>query len=349
VPAAPEAVSPAPAALAPAPEAPAPAASFQPVAPAPTRRGAAPASRRRRPARDEGYDSEYDDDLPPPRRRSNSSSIVVLGIIGVLAFVLIVWFLAAGGTAHNDLVWQKASQMADKRHYEDALTYAQQHGDPDGAAYHRLVRAMNDWKKRIKARKDLERSTEARDHLDYQIYRKQDITDGHFRAKNALPVEEIVRMLREFLIKYQGTPATYELMHSEHSGYPMLREAMREYASEELKAGDVLSAPQMTEFSIAQSNGKYGQTVIDLVYLRDMNRLCMTAENWKKLRNLVEDEIAAVKSKARTAFDADKSKFLKYRRNEQRGMALRLLSEMRQKYNGIPELVRGVKELESRL
>lgn len=333
----------------PPPSAPAPAPAPAPAAPAPTRRAAAPVSaRKRRPAYDEeGYDSEFDD-MPPPRRRSsNSGTIVVVGIVSAIALIGIVWWLAAGGTPHNQLVWKKAAAMADGRDYEGALRYAEQHGDPDGSYYGTLLKAMRDWKKRVQARKDVERDKAARDHLDYQIYRKQAILE-RFRAKNALPDEEIVRLLREFLIKYRGTAAARELMTSEHHGYPELRDAMREYASEELKATAVLGKVQ-TELSILETRGMYGQVIQDLEFIRDMNRLCMTPENFKQLRNLVDDRIAEVKSNATVAFGEDKARFKKYRRDEQWGKTWQQLELMREKYDGIPELIRGIKELEAGL
>jgi hypothetical protein len=345
------AVPAAPAAPAFTPAAPAvPTPAFPPAAPAPApARARATAGRARaRYDDDDGYDSEYDD-LPPPRRRStNSGSIVVIGIISAVALIGLFWFLASGGTPHNQLVWKHAAKMADQRDYEGALVYAEKNGDPDGTDYGTLVRAMTDWKKRARAEKEVKRAQEAQRFYDYEIFRRQAIEGVGFRAKDALSDEEIVGRLREFLVKFKGTPTANELLNAEHSGYPALREAMRYYASPELKSETVLGIAQ-TELSILESKGQYGQVVMDLAYLRDMNRLIMTAENWKVLRNQVDNQIEEVSSKARTAFENDRTDFRKFNRNGERGKVLRILSQMREKYNGIPELMRGIVELESEI
>lgn len=318
-------------------------------APAPSRRAApASAARRRREAQDDdGYDSEYDD-LPPVRRKSSSSSIVMFGILGAVALIGFFWLISSGSTPHNQLVWREAGKLADSGKYDAALRYIEVNADPDGADYHLVVKAMNKYKETAKASKYNARSMEARDFFDYQIWRKQAVEGTGFRAKDALSDEEVVRLLREFLVKYKGTGAASSLIHSEYEGRPALREVMREYALEELKAVDVLGAAR-TEVGILVAHGQFGQAVVDLTYLRDMNRLTMTPENWKALRSQVDLEIEDIKSKARSAFKKDRAQFRTFNRNAQRGMVLRQLSTMKEKYNGIAELSRGVKELEAEI
>lgn len=334
----------------PAQAAPAPAAPERSApAPAPSRRAAPSSSARRRRERydDEGYDSEYDD-LPPVRRKSNSTSIVIFGIIGAVALIGFFWLISSGGTPHNQLVWREAGKLADGGKYEEALRYAETNADPDGADYHLVVKAMNKYKETAKASAFNARSKEARDYFDYQIWRKQSVEGTGFRAKDALSDEEVVRLLREFLVKYKGTGAAASLLNSDYEGRPALRAAMREYALEDLKAMQVLG-PARSEIGILIAHGQFGQAVIDLVYLRDMNRLTMTPENWKELRSQVDGEIEEIKSKARLAFKKDRTDFRTYNQNAQRGMVLRQLSKMKEQYNGIAELSRGVKELEAEI
>ncbi len=343
-PAAPAPVAAAAAAAAAAPAAPAPAA------PAPVRGGGrGGASARRRRPRDDYDDDDYDDDYnrPPPRRRSNSAPIVILGLIGAAAFVVIMFSMFGGGPSVNQEVYIEAARMADKRQYEKALAYAEQNSDPDGDHYGKILKATREWKRQVEAKRELERNQEARKYYDYEIWRQQGIAEV-FRAKDALPDDEVVRRLRELLTKYKGTSVTYELMHSEHSGFPDLRDAMREYADEKIKAPDEMGRMQ-AELSMAISARKFGKAVQDLTYLRDMNRLCMTPENWKDLSKLVQMKIEEVTGQARTAFDEDRREIDKLKRQGKRGQAWRKLEKMRLGYEGIPELSRDVKALEQKM
>ena len=75
----------------------------------------------------------------------------------------------------------------------------------------------------------------------------------------------------------------------------------------------------------------------------------MTSENWEKLRNLLNDEAEAVKKTARRQFDTDRRKVRDHISNGNRGAALRLIHEMKDKYNGIPDLMRETKALGNKI
>ena len=355
VPAAPVAVPAAPVvprvaqpAVAPAPAAPSPRAPAPARAGAPSR--AAAPSRNRPSRREDQYDDEYDDEGGRPHRprKNNNGLIIVLGILGAIAFFFVMSSMFGSSMSQNLAAFNKADAMAEKRNYEGALAYAERNADPGGDDYGRLLAGMRKWRKSIEAKKEQERNAEAREYYDHEIWRKQGIAEGIFRAKYALPDEEIVQRLREFLTKYKGTPTSQEILHAEVSGFPMLRDAMREHASAEIKASSVLGAAQ-TEIDVKRSSGAYGPAAQDLEYLRDMNRLCMTSENWKELQAAVDLRIEDIISQARVAFEKDSQQFIKFLRDGRRRRAREQLEEMKDNYSGIPELERKVRELNSRL
>jgi hypothetical protein len=250
--------------------------------------------------------------------------------------------------SHNQQVLIKADKMADQRRYREALEYAEQNADPDGDDYSRLLARMDDWKRRAQAQLDLERGNEARDYFDREIWRQQHILEGIFLAKDYLPDAEIVRRLREFLVKYKDTQTAREILHSEQRGYPQLREAMREHASADLKASDVLGSVQ-AEIGLARSARRFGPAVMDLEYLKDVNRLSMTPENWNELRQAVDFQIQELTTAARTAFNDDKRQVEAFLRNGQKGQARRKLRQMLDNYNGLGELTREANELLEKL
>jgi tetratricopeptide (TPR) repeat protein len=350
VPAAPVApVAPAvPATPAPAvPATPAPAAPVvatpAPAAPAPARRSPAPA-RRRRPERDDYDDYDDYDDRPARRTRSNSGPIVIIGVLAAAAFLAVMFVMMSGGVSVNQDVYRKAEAMADKGEYEKALAYAEQNADPDGDDYKRVLNAMDKWKELVRSKKDLERNEAARKYYNYEIYRQQAITNS-FKAKDALDDEDVVRRLRQVLTEYPGTQVAYEIMHSEHSGFPELREAMREYADEKVTASHVLGALQ-APVGLLVGDGRFGEAVQRLEYARDMNRLVMTPENYADLGPAIEARINEIVAKARDRFRDDKREVEGFRRNGQRGQAWRKLKKMTESYAGIPELMRLTKLLD---
>ncbi len=361
-----ELTAPAPAMAAPAMAAPAPAveaptaeeapAFSAPVSPSRSRRGVrgGGGSPRRRSGRDDDYDDDdYDDDDDAPRHRSKQGSgpMVILGIVGAIAFLVLMFALFSPGQSQNEMVLVKADRMADKRHYEKALAYAEQNADPSGEGYAKLRRTMRNWQDRLDAKKQGERNAAAQKYFRFEIYQKQAITGrrkGGFRAKDALPEREVVRLLREFLAKYPGSSDASLVLHSEQADYRHMRDAMREYASPDLKSTTVLQAAQ-AEVDIDVSARRYGKAVMDLTYLRDMNRLCMTTENYTQLRKAVELKVQEILDQAGSTFRSESKQFKDHLSAGRRGPARQLLADMKRQFRGIDELSRKVAELEQRL
>ena len=336
--------------MAPPPPAPAAQAPAAPFAPTPTRRGAAPSRRRARD--DDYYDDDFDDEDDRPRYRSNknTSSIVILGIFGAIAFIVVMFFLLGSSVSVNLEVFTKADKMASVRDYAGAIRYAEQNADPDAGDYARLLAGIRKWKKSLQAQKDLEYGQEAREYFDKQIYRQQAITGrrrGGFRAKDALPDREVVQLLREFLNKYRGTAPAQEVLHGTTADNKHFRDAMREYADENLKSTAVLQ-PERAQLDIDVSARRYGKAIMNLEYVRDMNRLCMTSANYNELRKAVQLEIDKILDTARTTFQTEASQFNNHMNNGRRGQARKLLEKMKDQYGGIDELSRQVRELGQR-
>ncbi|MDJ0521223.1 MAG: FHA domain-containing protein [Planctomycetota bacterium] len=370
-PAKPAPAKPAPAKPAPARAAPPPPPPPQPApslveqeleaAPAPsaaptrTRRAGAPVSARRRSQRDDRYDDDYDDyddeeRRPRYQRKSNNATIIVLGGLGAIAFIVLMFAMFGSSVSRNLETFTKADKMARVRDYEGAIRYAEANADPDGDDYARLLRGLRKWKRSLQAQRDMEYDKKAREYYDYQIFRQQAITGrrpGGFRAKDALPDDEVVKLLREFLQKYRGTSPADEIMHSEVADFRHFRDAMREYADENLKATTVLQA-EAAQLDIDVSARQFGKAVMNLEYVRDMNRLCMTADNYEELRQAVQLKLDGILDQARTTFQTESSQFKAHMNNGRRGQARQLLEKMKDQYGGIDELARRVRELEQR-
>jgi len=331
-----------------------PPARSAPVSPS-RRTGASSAPRRSaRPGRDDDrYDDDYDDedDRPRYRKKSNNSAIIILGALGAIAFLVVMFAMFGSSMSQNEEVLIKADRMADKREYAKAIQYAEQNGDPSGDDYGKLMRKVANWKDRLDAQKSLERSHAAQTYFDHEIYRKQAITGrrrGGFRAKDALPDREVVRLLRDFLTKYGETAKAAEILHSDLADFEHFRDAMREYASPDLKSTDVLQGVQ-AQVDIDVSARRYGKAVMKLEYLRDMNRLCMTTEHYTELRKAVELKVQGITDRAYTQFDSESREFTNHLKQGRRSKARAIFETMKREYTGIDELSRKVRELEQRL
>ncbi len=334
-----------------------------PFAPAPSAAAGAPAvsrsrarrsggaSRGRRGPRDD-YDDEYDDDddMPPPRRNSNSATIVVLGIVGALAFFAIMFAMFAGGASDNQKVFIKADKMADTGRYEDALRYVEQHADPDGDHYWAIVKGIEKWKKLIVAKKRVEFESEARNYYDYEIFRKQAVTGrrrGGFRAKDAYAEEDVARLLREFLLKYQSTSAALMVIGSEQTDLQHLRDCMLENRDPEVKSQRVI-VDLGVDHDVDVSARRFGKAYTRLEYLKNAYRLIMTSENYTEFRKAIQIKIDDVLATARVKWDDDKGDFNKALQNGNKAKARKKLGDMQESYGGIPEFATKLTALEQR-
>lgn len=324
--------------------------------PAPTvarssRRGGGGRSRGRR---DDHDDYDYDDDmddLPPRRRSSNSGTIVMLGILGVVAFVGLFFLISSGGSGVNQGVIAAAEKMATRGDYEGALRYVETHADPDGEHYWAVVQNVEQWRKLAVAEKEAKFETEARDHYDYEIFRRQAVTGrrkGGFRAKDALPEDEVARMLREFLLAYPNTAAARALMNGKQSDYRHLRDAMLENRDPNVKSPRVIQG-LTADHDIDVSARRFSAAYMRLDYLRSAYKLIMTSENYTEFRKAIQFKIDDVMEVAASKWKDDKALFDKHLGAGSKAKARKQLADMKQSYGEIPEFASKIKALEQRL
>lgn len=328
----------------------------QPAFSAPVTRSAraagAPSSRRSRQRDDyDDYDDDDDfDDRAPRRRSSNNGMIIVLGIVGGIAFMIIM-FSFLGGASVNQEVFAKADKIADGGKYEEALKYAERNADPDADHYWAIVKGMEKWRKLIKAKKKSEFEAAARHHYDYEIFRKQAVTGrrkGGFRAKDAYPEHEVAKMLRDFLLEYPGSFAAMAVIGGKQSDYVHLRDCMLENRDPDIKSSRVIQG-LTAQHDIDVSAKKFGEAYLRLDYLRTAYKLIMTSENYTEFRQAIQLKIDDVLDTATSRWKDDEARFKGYLADGARGKAGKQLSDMKESYGGIPDFAAKLQELDQKL
>ncbi|MFV1959156.1 MAG: FHA domain-containing protein, partial [Planctomycetota bacterium] len=191
-------------------------------APAPARmRRAAPVSRPtavRRPAtvrrpggarraREEVYEGEEGRERGRGRRRSgHSAPIVLLGGLGALLFIVVMFLLMQGGTTVNQDVLVKADRMANRQgRYAEAIQYVRTYGERGAQGWTRLQQRIEVWERILELEQTNQRDAEADVWLRKNVILRTETTG--FRPKNEvrLPDEEVVNRLRQFLREYGDT------------------------------------------------------------------------------------------------------------------------------------------------
>ncbi|MDJ0973716.1 MAG: FHA domain-containing protein [Planctomycetota bacterium] len=315
----------APAVRAPAP-APAAAHAAAP-APAPTRRAAAPAAARRRRDEYDDYDDYGDHDERPRRRRAdnNSAVIVLLGGLGAIAFLFLMFTAFSGSGDINQDVRVKATEMWNKDDIEGAIAYAEKYGDPAEPHWDTLKEEVDSWKRQIAMRPIMKREAEARSWYKKNLLERT-YTQA-FRSKDALTPKESVEVLREFLAMYGDTQPAREILHAKHSPFSEYREWMKEYASDQIKPAAVM-APLGREIDTLVNRKLYGDAVRKLETAKDMQQLLMTRELAQEFRRMADARILTVKQSARRDFDAEMARIDGLARRGEKSKALRALTKI---------------------
>lgn len=271
-------------------------------APAPAR-----SNRRRREERyDDGYDDDYDDeydDRPPVRRKDNNAvTITLIGIMCAAAFIGLMLMLGGDGPALNQEVVAEATRIRGRGDYRAALAYINENADPGGEFYHR-VRELKDQLERIISQEAVNKRNEsAAIFWDKEILRRS--RTPWFKAKNALPDEQVVAKLHEFLEKFEGTRQAKKLLHGEEQHEKHFRKLMREYATSDADPSQVL-ALVIVEVDRLANLKRFGDAIRKLETHAAMHQLRLTRDRAQELRRKAEARLAQLKEDAERAFARD--------------------------------------------
>ncbi len=320
--------------------APAPAAApaFTPTPAAPAR---APGARSRRRADD--YD-DYDDsegERLPRRRSSSNATIVVLGGIGALAFLALMFFLmdSGSGLTHNQEVEKKANAYALNMEYDKAIKYARKHGRSDEVHYDRIRDDIAKWEEMLEQEPMRKRNEEARLYFEHEVIRRTH--SPVLKPQGSRLDSEAAEVMRQFLLTYGDTSTAALLLHADYEPYKHFRKIMREHAKDTASPRDILK-----RISLDLQNDllvkRFGDAVKRLENVRDVQGLMISRDRAQELRRLVDARIANIKEQARRAFDLDMEEAERLMSGGDKRKARRALNNMIDTY-GLPSLVNEAK------
>lgn len=298
--------APRPVAAAPSPAAAVPRAPAR-KAPVVSARKAGPAAARRAP-RDDRYDDEYDDERPRFERKKgmDSSVIILIGGISAVVLALLFFLVMKPSMSHNKEVWLKANELAapPDRDYAAAIAYAERNAQPDDSFdYSRLEEDIVKWRDLKLQVEQQGRSEEARKYLDDNIT-KFTRTSG-FSPKNPKSSAEIADLLREFLVKYEGTDPALDLM-SERPGEPWetFRYILQRNAPGDVDVEAVLRTATQKAKELAQA-GKYGEALMVYDDLKRTQSVLLQAEVYSTVARKADEGRAKILADAEDAFESE--------------------------------------------
>lgn len=326
----------------PAPAAPAPAAApaaAPAFAPAPSTASRAGPSRRRR-ERDD-YDDEEGEERPTRRRGdSNSAVIVLLMGLGAVAFIGLMFLLFSVDGEVNVDVRVAASKLANAGKLEQAIKYAQQHGQPSEAHWEALKEELDSWKSQVANIPIQKRNAEGRNWFDTNILRRT--RTSMFRAKDALSPSEAAEVLREFLSAYGDTSRARELLFSKTPPYPEYREFMKDNLGKSEDA-NIAFGILTREITTMTNRKRFGDAVRRLEFEKAKSQLLMPRETAQTFRRMVDNSVVEVKQAARRSFDEEMAQVDGLARRGETRKALRQLQTMIDTY-GMPAMVKEAQD-----
>ena len=325
------------AAVAPAPAAP---VSRTPVAPTAATVPARPSRARA----DRGPRDDYDDDgegrRPRRRRNQNSPAIMVLGGLGAIAFLWLMFTLLSTGSDINQDVRVKAGNMAADYKLKEAVAYAEANGDPTAPFWEELELDIRKWKRQIAMMPDVARNKEAATWFEMNIERQAKTKDRSGpQSKGALSPKEIADLLREFLVAYGDTSKARQLVAREPTlrHYKEYQEWMLANARSDVDPVSIVRAVE-NQVDDAAARHQYGDAVKVLESLKARQRLLVIPDKAEEVRRRANDKIATVRRQARAAFDELMRKVDSLAANGENRRAKRLLQDVVDTW-GLPNLI----------
>lgn len=285
---------------------------------------------------------EVDEEGRPVRKRPMDNSVIVLlGGLGAVAFLALMFMLFHTGTSENKKVFNEVVRlMEDEKDFSAALRYAKANGRPGAADWPRLAEKIEQLEELAALEAVNQRNEEAyawlRDNVEKVVE-----TSG-FRPKDRISDDEAAGRLRTFLETYPGTwPADLILSGdaARDRGEPWItyRRILTERASSEANV-DQLIERTASEVRPLVAGRQYGQAIEAWERLRRAQSLFLVPELYQDLSRKVNARLADLQRDAREAWARDLQEIRRLKDIGKVAEARGRLEEMIQTY-AVPSLV----------